>query len=729
MFKFFTWLCCLCFLSNLLAQEVIQTENNLGVEDLVKNIFIKGNCRNVSNISAIGNEMLSIGQFENGANVIDINDGIILSTGDIALAQGPNISSEASYSFGAISNDLDLNQLATSTLFDATGIEFDFVPLDDKVTFRYVFASEEYCEFVGSSFNDVFGFFVSGPGINGTYDNNAINVATLIGTDEDVSINTVNHINNVNFYIDNVTNLDAENCMIIANPASEEYIEYDGFTIPLTASFQVIPCETYHIRLVIGDVGDADLDSGVFLETNSFDLGEGINVRAEVPGSREPIAYESCVDGQFVFTRSALSNIKEDFTIDYSISPESEAVNGVDFLEIPLSVTIPAGETSFILPITVIEDNVTEGPEKLKLELVYDCDCIDPTISELIINEANNFSVNFEEIIVCADQAFSIAPEIIGGVPPFDFLWETGVDTEIYQGSVREPTGYTVTITDFCGNSILGIASIDVQDIPTATLMGNYNLCETTSTGIPVLLEGNPPWGIGYSIDGVEQIPIENIQTNPFYLSTPTEGTYVLTAFNDTFCNGTVIGGAVIGSPFALIADIVAPSCSNSSDGTIEITQLDAVTPFSIEWNIEREDDYILENLKEDIYTLSIIDGDDCLYEKIFDLKAASNDINDCVPIYIPNIFSPNNDGINDVFSIFIEPASGIEKIYSLQMYSRWGELIFEQTNFIPENGLTEWKGNYKGRPLNSDIYVYKIIIDFEDGNTLLLNGDITLLR
>ncbi len=733
MLKFFVLLCCLCLSFNLLAQaEGIQTENSLGVEDLVKDVFIKGNCRNVSNISALGNEALSIGQFKKGTNSINVKDGIILSTGAIGLARGPNIDNESGTFFNIESNDPDLSQLATSTLFDVTGIEFDFVPLDDRVSFRYVFASEEYCEFVGTSFNDVFGFFVSGPGINGSFDNNAINVATITaldGTTENVSINNINHLNNETFYVNNITTTDAQNCEIPYVPTFQELIEYDGFTIPLTASFKVIPCETYHIRLVIGDVGDANLDSAVFLQSNSFDLGEGVDVRAEVPGSSAPIAYESCVDGQFVFTRSASSNINEDFLIEYGISPDSEAINGVDFIEIPLRVTIPAGDTSLILPITIIEDNIEEGPENLKLELFYDCDCIDPTLSELIIKEANDLSANFEELMVCAGQAFSIAPEIIGGVPPFDFFWETGETSETLEGSVAESTDYTLSITDFCDNTTLAIASIDIQNIPTATLTGTYNLCETIATGIPVRLEGNPPWEIGYSIDGVEQPPIENIQSNPFYLSTPTEGTYELIAFNDAYCEGRVLGSAEVGSTFVIAADIVAPSCPNSADGSIAITQLDAVTPFSIEWNIETEDAYFLENLPEDTYTLSIVDGDDCLYEKSFDLSAVSDNISACVPIYIPNIFSPNNDGINDMFSIFVDAVSGIENIISLQVYSRWGALLFEQNNFIPDNGTTGWNGEHKGSLLNTGVYVYKIMLAFEDGSTLLMSGDVTLLR
>lgn len=707
----------------------IKTENNLGIEDLIKNEFIKGNCKNVSNITTIGNDTISIGQFSNGENVIDLKNGIILSTGDIALAQGPNTSNDITHAFDEPSNDPDLSLLATGDLFDATGIEFDFVPLGNTVIFRYVFASDEYCEFVNSDFNDVFGFFVSGPGINGTFDNNAINVATVQPSNEDVSINTINHLKNVDSYVHNSNNIDFESCGIGFTPRFEDFIEYDGFTVPLTAFFRVIPCETYHIRLVIGDVGDPNLDSAVFLETNSFDLGESINIRAEVPGRSEPIAYESCVDGQFVFTRSSSSNINEDFTIEYSINPESTATNGVDFLEIPMSVTIPAGDTSFILPITIIEDNIIEGPENLKLVIAYDCDCIDPSRSELIINEANEFSISIEEIVVCIDQPFSIVPEVIGGIPPFDFLWNTGAQTDTLVTSITIPSDFTVTITDFCGNISLGMASIGIQTIPTASLMGTYNFCEIVDTGIPVQLEGNPPWEIGYSIDGVEQTPIENIQTNPFFLNTPSEGIYEITVFKDAFCEGSITGTAIVETTFDVEVDIVPPACFNSADGRIELTNLDAIPPFTFQWNINTTDDFLLENLPADTYTLSIVDGDGCVYEKAFKLTAASNDINDCRPVYIPNSFSPNEDGINDVFSIYFDPTSGIENIKSMEVYSRWGELIYKRTNFIPDNGDIGWNGNFKGNPLNPGVYVYKILIRFEDGRTLQFSGDVTLIR
>jgi len=621
-YKLLLLTCVLSLSSPLLAQdEGIQTTDSLSVEELVKNQFIRGNCRNVNNITAIGDETLGIGQFNNGANIINLSDGILISTGDIDLAKGPNESSESSYPFNTTSNDPDLSLLATSDLYDATGIEFDFTPLGDRVSFRYVFASEEYCEFVGTSFNDVFGFFVSGPGINGPFEDNAINVAKLIGTNEDVSINTVNHLSNVNSYINNVTNLDAEACDITFSPEFENFIEYDGFTIPLTASFAVVPCERYHIRIVIGDVGDANLDSAVFLESNSFDLGEGVVVYAEVPGRDEPIAYENCTDGQYVFTRTGSSSINEDLTVQYVIGAGSEAIAGVDFLDIPRTVTIPAGENAVVVPVTIIDDNVLEGPERLELELRYDCNCIDPVFSELIIDEAVEIAATLEDVEVCGGQEFSISPEISGGVSPYQFLWETGITTEVFQGSIMDTTMLEVEVIDFCGDTTTAAATLAVQPTPSISLSGTYNLCEVIETGIALRLEGNAPWTIGYSIDGIQQNLIENIQSDVFNLPVTTEGNYEISVFTDAFCEGVSLGNALVESSLRLETEIIQPSCYNSSDGRIEITQLEAVAPFTLGWNTQVEDKYLLDGLSPNRYVLTITDGDGCTIEKSFDLS------------------------------------------------------------------------------------------------------------
>ncbi len=732
MLKVLSLICSICLATQLVGQQEqgLKTENDLGVRDLVSDVFIKGSCRNVSNITSKGDALQSIGQFSSGGNIIDLSAGIILSTGDIDLAQGPNRGNETTFAFDAMGTDADLDQLATDDLYDITGIEFDFVPLSERVTFRYVFASEEYCEFVGTAFNDVFGFFVSGPGINGPFSNGAINVATLPATDIVVSINTVNHLDNANLFINNGVNVNSTgDCDIIGPAQFPELIEYDGFTVPLNASIDVIPCETYHIRLLISDVGDDRLDSAVFLESNSFDLGEPINVIAEVPGSEEPIAFENCVDGQFVFERRDNSNISEDQIIEYSINSTSSAINGIDYSEIPMSITIPAGESSATLPISILEDNIAEGQENIKLELIYDCDCIDPILSELIIDEATELSTQLEDIEVCSEQPFGISPEITGGVSPYEFLWSTGADRATLSQTVNSPTQYIVTVTDFCGTTSLADIEVNIQSLPSATLSGTFNLCETVTSGIPVILEGNPPWRLEYSIDGIQQESIDSILEVPFFLSTPIKGTYELTAFSDAYCTGTALGFAIIESNFIVETAVSPPSCINSADGSIAVTQLEAIEPFTIEWSVDTEDDLFLDNLSEDTILLRIIDGNDCSYEEVFVLNAKSDNLIECASIYIPNIFSPNNDGINDVFSIFYGDDSGIANILSLQIYNQWGELMYNKVNFLPDNnGDIGWRGDYNTTSIQSDVYVYKVNIAFEDGSNLILSGEVTII-
>ena len=716
--------------SQVLSQNGILTENDATAEELVKNIFIKGNCKNVSNVRSIGSDTVSYGEFRNGSDVIDLDGGIIITSGKIDLAHGPNVTNESSFSFNDPSNDPDLNALATGLLFDVRGIEFDFVPLDDNVAFRYVFASEEYCEFVGTSFNDVFGFFVSGPGINGPFADNAINVATLTGSNLIVSINNVNHLENSEFYVGNETNIDAEACNIEFSSDFQDLIEYDGFTVPLTASFPVIPCETYHIRLIVGDVGDPNLDSAVFLEAKSFDLGEKASIAAEVPGSEDVIAYEGCVDGQYVFTRNASSDINEACTVDFSISNESQAVNGVDFEEISTSITIPAGETEAILPITIIEDNFPEGVENLKLEFIYPCDCFDPVQTELFISEKTELIVDLEDQIACLDQSFFLSPEISGGVAPYDFLWNNNETTDSIEITIGEADLFSVAVTDLCGDMEIAIANIDVQTVPIASMEGNYDLCEIQMQGIPVQLEGQAPWNLTYSIDGAEQATIENIQTSPLFLPSTAVGLYELISFYDSNCEGIVIGNTAISNSSIFVeTSVTQPSCIQTFDGSIEITNIEAISPFNVSWNIETEDDFFVENLNAGIYTLLVEDGDGCIYEESFDLSASANDISECAPLFIPNVFTPDGLDGNSLFSIYAGENSGIQNIINMQIYDRWGSLVYERDNFFPDNGVTGWDGQFNGQAISPGLYVYKLEISFTDGSKANITGDVSLIR
>ncbi|MBV6443396.1 MAG: hypothetical protein EPGJADBJ_05135 [Saprospiraceae bacterium] len=98
------------------------------------------------------------------------------------------------------------------------------------------------------------------------------------------------------------------------------------------------------------------------------------------------------------------------------------------------------------------------------------------------------------------------------------------------------------------------------------------------------------------------------------------------------------------------------------------------------------------------------------------------------VDVYIPNIFSPNGDGDNDVFMIFGEE-SRINKIKSFQVFSRWGELVMEHYDFLPNDPNYGWDGKHRGEDMNPAVFVWYAVIEFIDGSEVLFEGDVTLKR
>jgi hypothetical protein len=205
----------------------------------------------ISNVTFTGANVAG-GTFTGGlADGLGLDSGVILSSGNIANAVGPNTNDGITTSNGT-PGDATLNAIvgAGHTTFDAAVLEFDFVPATSNVSFRYVFASEEYNEFVGA-FNDVFAFVIDGQ-----------NVALIPATSTPVAINTVNLTTNSSFYRNN-----DPSDLGIPTPFGTQF---DGFTVVLTASATLTPGVTHHIKLVIADTDDGILDSAVFLQAGSF---------------------------------------------------------------------------------------------------------------------------------------------------------------------------------------------------------------------------------------------------------------------------------------------------------------------------------------------------------------------------------------------------------------------------------------------------------------------------
>jgi outer membrane protein OmpA-like peptidoglycan-associated protein len=194
-----------------------------------------------------------------------------------------------------------LEAIARGATHDAAILEFDFVTSAENLSFNFIFASEEYTEYVGSKYNDVFAFFINGPGLDN------VNLAVLPKSNVPVTINSINHKKNKRYYVDNPTEnindpiiYDVRKKAAVKNKnyrktkALPQYnIQYDGFTTLLEAACKVVPGEIYHIEIAIADVSDFILDSGVFLAGSSFKSTGDKIVPIENPFDNTPLPVET----------------------------------------------------------------------------------------------------------------------------------------------------------------------------------------------------------------------------------------------------------------------------------------------------------------------------------------------------------------------------------------------------------------------------------------------------
>lgn len=321
----------------------IQIQQNLSPEALIADVFLGGDCLTASNISFTGNPA-SIGTFSNGWG-IGIESGIILTTGNANDALGPNIANGTSFASGG-----GPSPLLSGNTFDQSTFTFTFVPETNQVTFTYVFASEEYPDYVCSQFNDAFGFFVSGPG----YAPNT-NIAIIPGSTLPVAINSVNSGFSGIFGT-------AAGCTSLAysayfnNNVGGTHNEYDGFTVPLTACITTVPCEPYTITITVADVGDASFDSAVFLEAESFTAGVDIQIGATATQAGVQSSSDTCEeDGFFVFALD--QPFAEDVTLVFDIDVDGQG--SID--NPPTSVFIPAGQLFAQVDISALEGSLGTG--------------------------------------------------------------------------------------------------------------------------------------------------------------------------------------------------------------------------------------------------------------------------------------------------------------------------------------------------------------------------------
>jgi gliding motility-associated-like protein len=341
----------------------LTVSDSLGVNELIETLI--GSGVDVFNLNITCDTTFALREFDGNAANLGLGRGLLMSTGLADSAIGPNTSPSASLG-GALGAPgyAPLDVLSGQTTFDACVIEFDIIPYCDSIGIRYIFASDEYHEFVASStggiaVNDAFAFFISGPGFPGALPGQ--NIALVPGTTTPVSIN---NINNGYSMAGSPSTGPCTNCAYFVDNVGGTTVEYDGFTTPLLAAAAVTPCQTYHITLAIADASDGIYDSGVFIEaagigcvTPQLQLGSLDNL-----GGVNGVYVEGCLNtGLLTFT---LAQPLPD-TVGYGLTYGGTATMGADYQTLPDTLIFPAGQTTILLPFTLFQDPLVEGQETL----------------------------------------------------------------------------------------------------------------------------------------------------------------------------------------------------------------------------------------------------------------------------------------------------------------------------------------------------------------------------
>ena len=536
-------------LVSLSAKAQLTTDHTtLTPAQLVQNILV-GTGVTVSGVVYTG-DTLARGSFS-GVSAIGFPTGVMLATGNIDSARHGNYTPSATTSFGTTSLDPELTSIATLDLHDAAILEFDFVPTSDSIKFRYVFASEEYPEFVCSIFNDVFGFFLSGPNpAGGSYTNQ--NIAIIPGSGGlPVAINTVNPgVPGASGTAGGCTSL-AYSSLYTDNTGGTT-VTYDGFTHPLTAKAAVICGQSYHIKLAIADVGDNAYDSGVFFEAGSFS-SQNVHILPEISygGSSDTVLYEGCGSACIYFVRT--SNLANTDTINVAVG--GTATNGVDYntgvtgVPIPTQLIFAPGVDTISYCVNAVSDGITEGPESLTLAINQTGPCgVISSNAHIWIDEHQPLTVTTagDTTLCFTASPVTISALVSGGVQPYTYSW-TGGAAPVASPSVNPSvtTTYTVTVNDACTAAIdptpAVTDTVTVKIITANTINVNagedVTVCPGDVANLQALITGGATpvttiWSWGISNDSL------NTHTNPAaHLTGSAGGTYVMTVVD--FCNNT----------------------------------------------------------------------------------------------------------------------------------------------------------------------------------------------
>jgi gliding motility-associated-like protein len=309
----------------------------------------------------------------------------------------------------------------------------------------------------------------------------------------------------------------------------------------------------------------------------------------------------------------------------------------------------------------------------------------------------------------CGNADGTATAAVTGGTPPYSYTWNTN---PVQTGSTIQniPSGnYTVTVTDSQNCTASANVTINDTGVPSISLSVTDATCGFSDGSISAdVTGGTPPYSYFWNTTPP--------QTAGFLDDIPS-GIYEVTVTDDLGCTASASAIVIdLGAPLIIVSSTNAICGDNS--GTITLTITGGEPPYFIEWSTGDSGSSV-NNLTAGTYTYTVTDADNCT--QTGEVIIYNVEIN-CNPphVYVPNIFSPNNDGENDILFVRGEGIASLEFI----IYSRWGQKIFESTHI--NKG---WDGAYKNKPVQSGVYAYFLKVFFYNGEEYKQHGTVTLVR
>lgn len=761
--SFLTFLYCFSFAAN---AQYIEVSENLTTTQLVENILVSNSCANVSNIIVsnsydFGNGS-SFGYFSANGSQFPFDEGIILTTGKATSAVGPNgsILSEGPSSW---SGDADLEQaLGVSNSINATVLEFDFLPLGNKISFDYIFASEQYLTNPSANqcnYTDGFVFLLKRANSAESYQN----LAVVPNTDIPVRVNTVRGQGT------------------LCPPANEQYFDafngydhptnYNGQTVALTAQADVIPNELYHIKLVIADQGNNLYDSAIFLGGGSFKIEKNLGTdrllttgnplcegdsfaidatdsagtaykwfrnEVEIVGQTnamflvtQPGNYKveitlnasTCVStGKLIVEGSPLPAITSPATL-IQCDDNNDGIATFNLNKLDSVITNNNSNLSVVSYFLTLDDaqndnNEIVNPQSFqntstnqlfaKVQNQYGCN----RIATVNLEISNNSISNQPLLQVCDDNndglyTFTLSnatPQVLNTLP-------SGL-TVNYYANLADAISQSNSLPNSYTNSVANQQTIYARIlngpdcygiIPVILRVNEINISGLETEAISICDTATVALmaPAGFSTYVWNTTPPQNTQN----IVVQSAGTYIVTVSNSNGCSATkTFTVTQTQAPEFISVDITDFAGQNNS-ALINYSG-NGLYEFSLDGS-NYQDSPLFTNLQPGQYLVHIRDLNSC------------GDVGPII-IYIldaPQFFSPNNDGRNDIFRI---PFLEMQTKSSVQIFDRYGKFLYQF------NGNSQgWDGSFNSKNLPSSDYWY--VITLEDGR--VVKGHFALIR